>query len=355
MEKKKIVFLYSELATYFLACVEKLSAEPNIEVHIVRWEVNNEAPFHFSFSDSIKIYNRKDYTSDEQLQQLISGINPAIIYSSGWMDKGYLQICKAYKKKIPVIVGFDNQWKGSLKQYIATLISPFKILNHFTHCWVPGDLQYEYAVRLGFKKQNILTGFYCCDFDFFYGQYLQNTAQKKANFPKRFIYVGRYTEHKGIRDLWQAFIELQEAPEQKNNPDKWELWCLGTGDVKPVEHPQIRHFGFVQPAEMASFIKDTGVFVLPSHFEPWGVVVHEFTAAGFPVICSDETGARTAFVQNDFNGYIYKAGAIPELKAAFLRMMNAGNEKLVHMSENSVAKAKKITPDTWVKQLVSLL
>ena len=131
MEKRKIVFLYTELATYFLACVDSLLKHSNIEVYIIRYAVNKEAPFQFSFSENIKMYNRNDFVSVVEMQKLISEINPSIIYCSGWTDKSYLNICKRYKNKIPVIVGFDNQWKGSLKQQIARLISPFKILNHF--------------------------------------------------------------------------------------------------------------------------------------------------------------------------------------------------------------------------------
>ncbi len=349
MEKRKIVFLYTELATYFLACIEKLLQHPEVEVHIVRWAVNKEAPFHFTFSENIKLYNRIDYSS-KQLQKLVASIDPSEIYVSGWMDKDYLKVCKAFKNKIPVIVGFDNQWKATLKQRIAVLISPFKILNHFSHCWVPGELQKEYAIRLGFKNENILTGFYCCDFDLFHNQFLANKEQKKMQFPHRFIYVGRYVEHKGIKDLWRTFIELLN--EESND---WELWCLGTGDVPPVNHPKIKHFGFVQPEDLHKYISDTGVFVLPSHFEPWGVVVHEFAAAGFPIICTDEVGARTAFVENNNNGYIYNSGDINQLKNVLKKMVNHTDKELFVMGENSVAKAKQNTPEIWANKLFTLI
>ncbi len=348
MEKKKIVFLYSELATYFLACIKQLLLHPEVEVHIVRWEVNKEAPFQFSFSENLKTYERKDYSSS-QLLGLVGIIDPDIIYSSGWMDKDYLKICKKYKNKIPVIVGFDNQWKGSLKQKIATIVSPFKILNHFSYCWVPGELQYKYALKLGFKTSKILTGFYCCDFDFFYNQYLANKDLKQKQFPHRFIYVGRYVEHKGIMDLWTAFIELQ-----KENPNDWELWCIGTGDVQPVIHDKIKHFGFVQPNDLHLYIEKTGVFVLPSHFEPWGVVVHEFTSAGFPIICSDEVGARTTFVENDLNGYVYESGDIKLLKDAMIKTMSHSDSELILMSEKSIEKARQLTPEKWAATLLKV-
>ncbi|MBA3705826.1 MAG: glycosyltransferase [Bacteroidetes bacterium] len=349
MEKVKIIFLYTELATYFLACIEKLLEYPNSEIHIVHWPVNKEAPFNFSFSDNVKIYNRNDYSA-KQLEKLVSAIDPSVIYSSGWIDKGYLQICKQYKNKIPVIVGFDTQWKGSIKQHLLTLISPFKILNRFTHCWVPGELQHQYALHLGFKKSTILTGFYTCDFNFFYNQYLFNKETKQKKFPKRFIYVGRYLEFKGIKDLWQAFIELQNE-----KPNEWELWCLGAGDIAPILHPKIKHFGFVQPNDLQKYIKETGVFVLPSRFEPWGVVIHEFAAAGFPIVCSDEVGARVTFVEQNVNGYVYKAGNIIELKKQFKKIMDLSSNELFEMGEKSVDKAQQLTPSIWSEKLMQIV
>ena len=238
-----------------------------------------------------------------------------------------------------------------MERYVeAVVVSPFKILNHFSHCWVPGDLQVAYAARLGFSKSNILKGFYCCDVDFFHSQYLANKAQKQTSFPKRFIFVGRYVSYKGIADLWQAFIELQQE-----QPNQWELWCLGTGDISPVNHPKIKHFGFVQPVDLPKFIAETGIFILPSHFEPWGVVLHEFAAAGFPIICSDEVGARTAFVENNINGSIYPAENITALKDSMRAMINLSEEALNVMSQESVKKALAITPVKWAKQLMSLL
>jgi glycosyltransferase involved in cell wall biosynthesis len=195
-----------------------------------------------------------------------------------------------------------------------------------------------------------MTGFYCCDFDLFHEQYIANRTNKNEQFPKRFIYVGRYVEHKGVNDLWQAFIELQDE-----FPNDWELWCLGTGDVAPVLHTKIKHFGFVQPGAMKDFIRNTGVFVLPSHFEPWGVVVHEFAAAGFPLICTDEVGARTAFVENNLNGYIYKAGDKKALKNALLKIVNSAPSQLMLMAENSIIKAEQITPKKWSENLISVL
>jgi glycosyltransferase involved in cell wall biosynthesis len=349
VEKKKIVFLYTELATYFLACVEALLKTNKAEIHIIHWEINAEAPFLFSIPAEVKTYKRNNY-NEKQLQGLVDSIDPDLIYVSGWIDKEYLKVCKKYRKQIPVVVGFDNQWKGTMRQWMAVLLSALRIHNHFSHCWVPGSLQKEFARKLGFKDNKILTGYYSCDFPLFHSQYLQNRELKAKNFPKRFIYVGRYVENKGIKDLWKAFAEIQN-----DSANDWELWCIGTGPLQPFIHPKIRHFGFVQPTHLSKYLKETGVFVLPSHFEPWGVVVHEFAASGFPIVCSDEVGARVTFVEDGFNGYIYTAGNVSALKSVLKRMMTLDQDSLIRFGDHSVQKAKLITPEIWSEQLMTLL
>ena len=84
-------------------------------------------------------------------------------------------------------------------------------------------------------------------------------------------------------------------------------------------------------------------------------MLHEFAAAGFPIICSDEVGARTAFVENNINGSIYPAENITALKDSMRAMINLSEEALNVMSQESVKKALAITPDKWAKQLMSLL
>ncbi len=343
-----VLFLYTEIADYFLAsCKGLLNA--GVEVYVIRWPVNKEAPFLFNYPDRIKIYERDDF-DNMQLLALAQKINPDCIVCSGWIDKGYLLVCKSFFRKSTTVLTLDNHWRGGLKQQLARLISPFYLKNRFSNCWVPGAFQYNYAIMLGFKKEQIQTGFYSCDFNLFYNQYLNNLETKKQQYPKRFIFVGRYYEFKGIRDLWRAFIELQNE-----TPNEWELWCLGVGDIEPIKHDKIKHFGFVQPKDLPSFIKDTGVFVLPSHFEPWGVVVHEYAAAGFPIISSDEVGARLAFVENDVNGYIYKSGNVEELKNRLKKIISLDNSALIEMGNKSVEKAKLNTPEIWADKLMKMI
>ena len=346
---KKFLFLYSELAGYMLSCMKLLTENKPVLVYVVRWPMNKEAPFHFSFPEKIIVRQKEEFTF-AQLQKFVEDIHPDVIYCSGWMDRDYNKICRHFRKTIPVITAFDNKWKGNLKQIFASIISPFTLKKYFSHCFVPGEKQYRYARKLGFKKENILQGLYAADVDFFYQQYLDNRETKRKNFPKRFIYVGRYYSFKGIEDLWQAFTELQQE-----EPNEWELWCFGTGDLKPYHHPKIKHFGFVHVEEQKKNIAQTGVFVLPSRIEPWAVVVHEYTAAGFPLVLSDEVGSIPNFLQEGKNGFVFKSGDCEALKAVMIKMIHLSDNEKNKMSDLSAQLALKITPQKWVETIYSVL
>lgn len=350
-ERKKILFLYFELAGYTVACMKHLVKKYNAELHVVNYPVNSIAPFQFDFGNGITTYNRNEY-NNEMLVHLTESINPDLIYVCGWADKGYLAVCKKIKKRVPVIMTLDNIWKGNVKQRIATFIAPFYLQKLFTHCWVPGQPNADYAKRLGFKSSQIITGLYCADNNLYNQYYSETIEQKKKSFPHLFLFVGRFTDLKGTRELWNVFSQLKE--EERNG---WELYCVGKGPLADEfpDKPFIKNIGFIQPQELSSTIQSTGVFILPTHYEHWGVVVQEYALAGYPMICSDTTSAATAYLQEGENGYFCSPKNEYSLKQCILKIINSSDEQLIKMAEASHEKGNKRTPDTWSDTLYNLI
>lgn len=95
--------------------------------------------------------------------------------------------------------------------------------------------------------------------------------------------------------------------------------------------------------------------MLPSRFEPWGVVVHEFAAAGFPLICSNAVGANSAFLEDGINGYVFETNNAGSLEKMMEKIINKSTEELIEMCKISAAKAASITPEKWVESLMSVL
>lgn len=342
----KIVFLYTEIAGYFLACAERLSEYA--EVLIVRWPINKEAPFQFDIPSRIKVLD-KSTLSESELRDQVKSFNPDLVVCSGWIDKTYVNIARSFRKKIPVVISLDNHWKGTLKQRLAAWVSPIYLKRIFTHAWVPGKPQAEFARKLGFGD-HILTDFYCADIGLFQPVFERTFPAKREKFPRRFLYVARYVEHKGIFELWEAFRQLRE----ETNTD-WELWCIGTGDrwEERVEVEGIKHFGFVQPADLEPFIGETGVYILPSKFEPWGVTVQEFAACGFPMLLSNEVGASSRFLSD--NGYGFKAGSVNDLKEKMKLIIGKPESELIQMGLKSNELGTSLNPEIWAKNILQLV
>ena len=341
----RIVFLYSELAGYFLACAEALGQHLEVaSVDIVHWPIHPEAPFHFTSTDHYTLHPKEKHNR-ESLKQLLAQINPTAIVCSGWMDSDYNAVAKSYQRRIPVVLTLDNWWTGSLKQRLAALTAPWFINRHFNRAWVPGEPQIPFAQKLGFSGSSLASGFYCAD-----PQPFQVINEKRKTTPpaKKILYIGRYLDVKGVRELWAAFMELSdEFPE-------WELHCIGTGELwdSRAIHPKIIHHGFKQPDELEPHLVDAACIVMPSKKEPWGVVLHEMAIAGLPLLTSTRVGAASQFLEHGKNGASFDPSAIAEALQSFLRKDEA---RIQNESYASHQLGMKHTPASWSHTLLSLV
>lgn len=342
MKKGKLLFLYSELAGYFLACLKALAKEP-VEIHVVHFKTNPEAPFRFDFPAGIHFYERQKF-SDEALTKFILDLNPDWVYCSGWIDHGYLKAVKSIPKSIPKTLGLDNPWKGSFRQ-IAGVFFRSSISSVFDSAWVPGSRQEIFAKKLGFKK--VYMGVYSGDMELFGKLAEDDSAAKTQIYPKRFLFVGRYNPVKGLDTLVHAYTRAFP----RGYP--WELFCAGEGDLKPIlqNRKGITDLGFIQPTHLPDVIRQCGVFILPSKYEPWGVALHEMAAAGMPMIASNETGAAECFVSNERNGFLFPAGDTDSLEEVMIKISSLPDEKLVEMSRVSHRLSQKINPQSWVEAI----
>lgn len=71
----KALFLYTELAPYVVACMQRLADAHGVEVHVVRWPVNREAPFELKFGRGLVVHDRASL-DDAGLAALVDGLDP---------------------------------------------------------------------------------------------------------------------------------------------------------------------------------------------------------------------------------------------------------------------------------------
>ncbi len=341
----KILVLYTRLTGYWMACMREDYSRKKNTYLVFRTPPSTQAPFQIKSEEGIEVCDFSGHnlsTIESKIQQF----SPDLIYIAGWTNKFYLKIAKSYKERgIPIITGMDNQWLGTPKQYLATLMSYSVIRKYVTHIWVPGKPQYYFARKLGFKPEHILTGLYCADETIF-------KTIEQTNHNKQLIFVGRVVEHKGVKILFEVVKKMLEDP----NCDL-KLHVVGSGPLENLipQHPNVTHTPFVDPSEIPDLMTNAGTFILPSLYEAWGVVVHEAALAGLPIISTHQCGATTALLIDDFNGYIYDAMDRESLTQIIKKMVEQTPEDYFKMSKNSRHLATSINILDWSAKINSII
>ena len=349
--QRNILFLYSELAGYLFACLNHWS-ELGHKATVIHWPVNPEAPFDLPEITNIQFIERSKIQTTKHLVSFIKKSEYDLILCSGWIDKGYIKALSKGNFDCPRVLLMDTRWSGSIKQKLARPMLTSLLRRSFEFAWVAGKGQADYAQKLGFGAKAIRTGFYVADTARF-SAVEQKRRDRTDPIEHALIYLGRYVAHKGINDLWQAFIGAK-----KNHPrSDWKLICVGTGEEfdNRIEHPDIEHLGFVQPDKLVEILQRASVFVLPSHYEPWGVVVHELASSGFPMILSDEVGSAELFLEEGLNGFGFKAGDKEELQTKLETVFQLSNERIREMGDHSYRLSQKLSAQTWTETLLELL
>lgn len=347
----KILYLYAELMSYQIPILKEYVGKYDAEVHVVHWNHKKLTPYKPPNLESVAYYNRSEFTR-QQLIELATTVNPDIVYISGWQDKIYLAVVKILRKKdIPVVTGFDDQWKGSFRQRVASLVCPYILKLYFSHSWVAGPYQYEYARKLGFKKNEIIFNLLSGN-TLLFNKGAEYLGKKAKDYPKTFLYVGNFRSIKGTDILVDAF-KIYRAKYHGN----WELICIGNGDLRYLLEnvPGIEVMDFTNQHKLVEITERAGVFVLPSRFDQWGVVVHEFASAGMPLILSENVGASPTFLIEHYNGLSFRDNSSENLAKAMYAISKKNSSELVEMGKNSFQLAQKINPEIAAASFLSIL
>ncbi len=358
MNRPTVLILYSELMGYTIACLRYLVEHHEIDLHVISWDQSKKiSPYQAPSITSFVNKPKSDFASWHDIYQYAMTIAPTTIFVSGWIDKDYLKVTKACAKQGITIVSFvDNQWRGTLKQLVARLFLSSKLKQWYQYLWVSGQRQVEYAQQLRFPLSRIRTGFYAADVSLYGAVYANRQSMISATgYPKNITFVGRLVASKGIDILMQVFLE---------NAERWKDWTLiiiGNGELETSlknhaqNNQQIRFYSFMDPVNLSEIMLQTGIFCLPSRFEPWGVVVHEFAAAGIPVATSTAVGANTSFLEEGQNGYSFVHDNKKSLYDAIDKLISFSPEELIKMGDRSHVLAQLITQQTWASTFMEFL
>lgn len=158
----------------------------------------------------------------------------------------------------------------------------------------------------------------------------------------RFLYVGRIVDVKNIPIMLQAFAKDFSL---RNDV---ELRIVGKGDMLPklsAEYASCQNIVFAGAKygdELLKEYRNASALILPSSYEPWGLVVNEAMAAGLPVIVSDQVGAAHDLVEDRDTGFIFPYQDADKL-AEYMQLLVVDRALYREYSKN----AAKLMKEFW--------
>ncbi len=139
------------------------------------------------------------------------------------------------------------------------------------------------------------------------------TAREKLGFQSQdniVLYVGRFDPRKGIETIVRACAKLKEQGREnlklvlvggstKGRSDEQEKQRI-EHLVEALDLTSETHFaGRVDHAQLPLYYCAADVCVVPSHYEPFGLVAIESMACGTPVVASDVGGLKFTVIPNE--------------------------------------------------------
>jgi glycosyltransferase involved in cell wall biosynthesis len=135
------------------------------------------------------------------------------------------------------------------------------------------------------------------------------------------LFCGRLAEEKDVITLIRAATGLRGTVKRRlvvllvgDGPLREEL----TQSADEIAPGMVFFTGFRNQTELPSLYDLADIFVLPSLFETWGLVVNEAMNAGKPIIVSERVGCHADLVRAGENGAIFRAGDAEHLRATLL-------------------------------------
>ena len=154
---------------------------------------------------------------------------------------------------------------------------------------------------------------------------------------------------------WKAPQDLLEAFAKASVPNSFLVFA-GDGPLRTAIEgrarelgisDRVRILGFVNQSQLASIYRAADLFVLPSLYEPFGLVVNEAMLCGCPVAVSDRVGAKYDLVREGENGYVFPTGNVEAL-AAIYRDFLPDPEKRKRMGEAARQRMETWSPREYV-------
>jgi glycosyltransferase involved in cell wall biosynthesis len=296
------------------------------------------------------------------LWSTLNNVSPQVIICGGYnYASSWEALLWARRHRVPFVLWSESNshdtragraWVESLKAYF---------LRHCDRFVVPGKASLEYLKTLGCEEASISIAPNAVDNGLF-ATHAERTFDHATEFrdklrlPSRFIlFVGRLVPEKGVFDLLEAYSKLESGVRS-------EVSLVFAGDgvsreelaqrAKRISPGSVCFPGFAQREDLAGVYALAECLVLPTHSDPWGLVVNEAMACGLPIIVTSVAGCATDLVEDGWNGFVVPPRDSERLSVAINALVRQPGLKQ-RMSAHSLERIRSYSPEACAEGLAA--
>jgi glycosyltransferase involved in cell wall biosynthesis len=311
-KKRRVLVLTEIIAPYRIPVFNELAKHEGVDLHVVflaethsglrQWRVyKDEIAFSHEVLASWRFLTGKyDLLLNWGLRSCLNKFGPQTIICGGynyiaswealWWTQRHQAELVLWSESNSQDARRGKAWVERLKAFFIARCERFV---------VPGKTSGEYLESLGSAQKDILIAPNAVDNVWFKTQ-SDEIRHRAAEFreslglpPRYVLFAGRLVPQKGVFDLLDAYAKLGS-----NTRSQIGLVFAGDGvcraeleqRAKRISPGLICFPGFAHRENLAGLYALAEAFILPTHTDPWGLVVNEAMACGLPIIVSSVAG-----------------------------------------------------------------
>jgi glycosyltransferase involved in cell wall biosynthesis len=159
------------------------------------------------------------------------------------------------------------------------------------------------------------------------------------------VAVGRLAPEKGLDTLVRATHGLDV-----------DVVLVGTGPeearLRALAGPNVTFLGQVPRDALPDVYGDADIAVMPSRWDPWGMILNEAALAGLPLVSTTAAGAALELIEDGANGFRVPPDDPAALREAIGRLAaDADFRRRAGMRSREIVA--RFTPDAWAEAVAT--
>lgn len=319
-------------------------------IEVINTNINFEDDYKYNIIKRFILYNKKINLYKHKLTEILLLIKPHYtttllsheIDFIGDIKDGSIKIGECHFNRnfrLQFVKYNTNNLIKILIAYFRNLILPYYVNKLDTLiCLTKEDYQAWKTIR---NKQVI-------------PNFISFKTEKKSDLTnKRLICVGRYTKQKGFDLLLRIWGNIH-----KKYPD-WELRIYGDGIERRFLEDYVCQNNLTNVylehtvSDVVTKFIDSSIFIMPSRFEGFGLVLVEAMECGLPVVAFDCSYGPSDIINNNKDGFLIPQGNLELMQKKIEELINSFDLRY-NLSKNAVVKAEQYSIENIIKQWINL-